>query len=153
MVQKTVHTPASLLYQWLINNELAGDPEITSELWPVYINFQPDKPDNLIVVTDSGGRIDGRGHNSKKSYKHPAVQLLVRARRDKEPEAYEKIFELDEKLDELVRETVVRDEDFAYQIKSVSKTTPITALGRSQESDRPSFSVNLLVDYMKVEGS
>lgn len=145
------HSAANILHKWLLLEGLVGNIE-TSENWPGFVNFMPDAPDNLVVLTDTGGTLDGRGHRSKKTYKHPAVQVRVRGGVAFEQEAFNLCERISQAFDSLVRKEVVIDDDSLYLVKSVSHTSTVTALGRGPESDRPSFVVNVLVDFEKAVG-
>lgn len=140
------HSPANILHAWLLVSSLAADPEApVDSLWRAYVNYKPDGVD-IVVVTDSGGRLDGRSMRTGRTYKHPAVQVLTQGAANHEQEAWDVIERIETALDKLKRKTVTLQEDFQYRINSATKLSVPTALGRSPETDRPMFSLNVLLD-------
>ena len=145
MTTKT-HSPAYIVWQWAFDLQLVGDIA-HKEKWPGFINYKPDKPNSIIIFTDDTGQPNGRGHKSRISYELPAVQIYVRAGRNKEQQAYDRCALFKAALDKASKVTVALDEDFSYEIKNFVKISPIRTLGRSPESDRPAFAIDTLLDY------
>lgn len=140
------HSPAQIVYEWALITKLLGDTDI-KETWPGFINFKPDKPDRVITISNTGGQLDGRGMKTRKTYEHPSIQFYVRGTRTGEAQAYDKCVAIKDAIDAVKNKMLTLDDDQHYILQHLSRTTSITALGRSPETDRPAFTINALVNF------
>lgn len=132
-----MHTPAAIIVQYLIDREQVTRPESHQD-WPVYYASLPDKPDRVVVVYDTGGRLDGRIQRTRETVIHPAFQVRLRCR--DYTAGFLKISALRTALDQILN-TLVEFEDVTYLIKSATQTTPIMVMGQD-ENRRDNFTLN-----------
>ncbi len=72
------HSPADVTAQLLIELGLATDPT-AGGAWPVFVNGEPDAPDDCLTVYDEGGQDDG-GLMAGELQAHYGVQVRCRTR-------------------------------------------------------------------------
>ena len=75
------HTPAEIVAQMLVDLGQANKYNLAGS-WPVFFSQQPVKPDNLVVVTNIGGRIHGRNHLTGWTRKHFGIEVAARSVRE-----------------------------------------------------------------------
>lgn len=111
--------------------------------WPVYVAYMPGSPDNVVVIYDTSGRMDGRLMATGQQITHPGVQIQVRG--VSYPTAFAKAQAIAEALDVQRRVEVVSGE-FTYTLHNISRTGDVLPMGIEQ-TDRPRhlFSVNAVL--------
>lgn len=142
------HTPADIVRQYLIDNDLGTLPS-AGETWPVFVSNEPNSPNNAITVYNTEGRIDGRSMQTGEQWEHPGVQIRVRATdyRTGHNKAELLILALDEQL---YRETIslsgVGGASGTYLLQSVSRTAALAYLGvEPAKGRRHLFTINAVV--------
>lgn len=143
------HSPARIVHAWLCFTGLISHPAESAACdklaWPGFVNFMPESPDGLVVLTDTSGIYLGRSMRGR-VFDKPSIQVRVRSAAIAEPEAWAKAAQIRKAFDRLVKPVrVIMQEDVTHTIQSISISTPVTALGRSRDTDRPNFSVNAFV--------
>lgn len=74
------HSPAEIVQGLLIGRGWVGDPEAsTLPSWPVYIDNEPDMPDNCITIYDTTPAIDGRTQVDGEQVQHDGIQIRIRS--------------------------------------------------------------------------
>ncbi len=147
-----LHSPADILHAWLLQNGHISDPS-SQRGWPGFVNHMPDKPDQCVVVSDTAGVVDGRGQSTNRTYRHNGIQIRTRGKRVDYGTSYQRLNLIAGALDELRRETVTLDEDSLYRINSVTQISTIISIGRSPETDRPGFTLNMSLDVEPIVSS
>lgn len=72
------HAP-SLIIAKLIQDLGLGTNPSASSAWPIYVDFSPDTPDQLIVVFTSSGELKGKDHVVGEEAEHYGFQISVRS--------------------------------------------------------------------------
>jgi hypothetical protein len=136
------HSPAQILAAHLIAAGLGTDPDNGGE-WPCYIALLPDKPDNLLVIYDTAGTIDGRIMATGETVEHPGIQVLVRGKTH--PVAWAKVRAVKEALDAINRTTVTvtGPTDTEYRVLGAHQRGTPLALGQD-DNGRMTFSLNAI---------
>lgn len=78
-----LHSAADLLQALLIDGTVGSDPALwlagtEGTAWPVFVNGEPDRPDNCITVYDTSDQFDGRSMLDGESWWHRGVQVRIR---------------------------------------------------------------------------
>jgi len=151
------HSPAEILQKAMIDSGLAEDPGYLSlgigahTLWPVIENFQPDAPDNVIIVYDTSGLAGSKGMISGARSEKPGFEILVRAM--ERSDARQKISSISTWLSKSLKRTEVEvgEEGDEYRIESVTLVGTIAFVGVEPDGKRRSlFSLNGRVSISQV---
>ena len=136
------HSPADILRYAIIALGHGYRPSDMNESeWKVYADMEVDKPDNLIVVYNTAGKIKGRMQPTGESVEHNGFQILVRTTDSQS--GRKKLAEIERDLLQDIRRTTVTIGTDAYMIKAVHKTSGILPLGKDQANkERFLFSFN-----------
>jgi len=137
------HSGANVLIPILVATGLVNLPN-TNRPWPVYLNFAPDQPDDIVTVYDVEGIDDGREMRGGQVIKHPGVQLRIRSRLY--PTGSNKGFRLRDALDAILNASVTV-ETKNYKVSSVQRTSDVLALGLEENGSRQLFTINGLITY------
>lgn len=117
--------------------------------WPAFYSDEPPKPDNLVVVFDTAGRVDSREMVQGKIVEHYGVQLLIRA--VDHATGWGKASDIRSWLAENVVEHTVNVEGTYYTVQAISKFGPLLTLGNeSPTSKRKVFTLNAMVSVTQV---
>lgn len=125
------HSPAYVIWQLLVDQNLATDPDNEST-WPAYINNNSHDVDDLIVVYDTQGRDSGKNQPSSELQEHHGLQFRIRASASQD--AFSKANAIQQTLDGLTNESVTISTD-TYTVYSIN-TSPIIRIGKEQPEDR-----------------
>jgi len=101
--------------------------------WAVYWNKDPQAPDQVLVVKDTGADQDGRDHRTGDYVQHPTVQVTVRAKTQDVAKA--KARAVVEVLKGL-RNTVVTVGPHTYRVAGFHLTTGVTPIGVEEQGTR-----------------
>lgn len=137
------HSPARVIKQYIIDQALGSDPDADDENdrtpWPVYRGREPDKPDDLIKVSDTQGTDDGFCQVDSEQQKHHGIQVMVRS--TDYDEGYRKALDIALLLDQANRASVsvelITEDDtgtggfpvYVYEIASIKTTTDVIPIG------------------------
>lgn len=137
------HSPADVIHQALVDLLLGVEPSDSPNMeWPVYVSSTPNLPDNLITITDTSARDNGRVMFGDRQEMH-GFQVLVRGVDHRT--GYQKSRAIAVALDAVYLRTV-RIDGVDYLIHSVTRTTDVLALGTEvPASKRQLFSLNAVV--------
>jgi len=135
------HQPAEIVSQLLI--DLGHGATVASgSAWPVYQLNLPDTPDNVIAVSDTDGRLQGRVHPTGHTEQKYGIQIRIRAQTI--PLGRNKGNAIALALDEDVyRDTVIIDSD-TYLVQAIHKTSQLLFLGPEPTSRRFLWSLNAI---------
>lgn len=78
------HSPARVLQQFLTDYGLGTDPELGTTgdeygEWPIFRGREPDRPDDLIKVSDTTPKSDGDSMVDGERQEHEGIQVFVRS--------------------------------------------------------------------------
>jgi hypothetical protein len=143
---------ADLIRLILIAEGVGVSTNTTTSVWPIYVSFLPDLPDNALVVYDTTGVLQGRAMGSGEVITKPGIQVRVRA--SNHPTGYAKAQAVTEVLDAIRKERVVIASGvFAgtYVVENVARTADILPMGVEGEGTerRHNFTINALLTARK----
>lgn len=142
-------SPAMVLRKMLQDAGKVTAP--TSNLaWPGYYSDEPPKPDNLVVVFDTAGRVQSREMVSGQIVESYGVQLLIRA--VDHSTGWAKANDIRTWMAEsVVQEAVEVDGDY-YTVAAISKFGSVLTLGNeSPTSKRKVFTLNAMMSITQEE--
>ena len=140
-------SPAQIVRQLLIDLDIGSEPEFTATLytgedWPAFYGAEPPVPDNLLLVNDTTGELDGRTFDGE-IQEHFGFQILIRS--IKHSVGWFKAFNLRATLAESVQYRDVRVGDESYLVHAISGIGQVLVLGKHGPSKRSLFTVNALL--------
>lgn len=141
-------SPAIILHQVLLDLSLGtNDPA----LWPVFVSFLPELPDQAICMYDTAGTLDGRLMSTGERIDH--FGIMIRVRSQLYPVAWEKVNEIALALDSVKRLSVAVSSEEFYVLHNVSRSGSIMSLGVEDEGSRRryDFTLNAVVTITKQE--
>jgi hypothetical protein len=112
--------------------------------FPCFVAYMPDDPDNLMVVYDTTGELDGRIMSTGEVVEHPGIQIMVRAK--DYPTGYEKCLQICKAFEEVKNLPVAISSMETYVVSSITRRSGIISLG-IDENDRKRrhyFSINFI---------
>ena len=138
------HSPAEILYQYLLDAEVIGPHD--DENWPSFINNNPPDVDSFIVVRDTAGRTQGKVHVTMETVMKDGVQIVVTS---DQLSSFRKTDEIKEALEIIFRELVTID-SISYIIQAATLTSTIIAMGKDlPEANTFSHSINAIVSVRR----
>jgi hypothetical protein len=144
---RLTNSPADVL-RWLIVQLGLGTNPDDDGSWPVYDSNEPSSPDDLIVVYDTAGEIQGREHHSGRSLEHYGAQIQVRG--SSKAVAWAKVDALVQSLEESVKNTLVTVSTLTYIIHAVTRRSGPMLLGREPATSRVLYSLNVVFTVSQV---
>lgn len=138
----------NILQQLLITLGLGTDPTL-NQPWPVFRAIRPDKPDNLLVVSETAGiEVGNRTWNGRVQV-HYGFQVLVRS--SDSDEASKKARLVWSTLNELVDHAVIPINSNFYCVDCVTTTGDVINMGMQQLQNRLHLrSVNAIADIKQL---
>ena len=120
--------------------------------WPGVINTNPDQPDDLIRVRDTGGVTQGRIQRGGEAIIKHGFQIMVRSDTDL---AFKKCKDIENALLLGVRLLTIPVEDFAgnqisVQLTNVKLISPTTFISVETNNLRRYYSLNALLTAMEI---
>lgn len=115
----------------------------TGGIWPIFIGYTPDSPDDVIVITDTTGAMDGQTQVDGEQCEHHGLQIKVRSKDN--PTGYVKIRALAVYVDENILRAGVTVGSNTYTVQAINRQGGVLHLGREAGSERDLFSINALV--------
>jgi len=110
--------------------------------FPCFVAYMPEDFDNLIVVYDTTGELDGRIMSTGEVVEHPGIQIVVRAK--DYPTGYDKCLQICKAFEEVKNLPVAISPTETYVVSSITRKSGIISLG-IDENDRKRrhyFSIN-----------
>ena len=145
-------SPAQIIRKLLLDTVLAGEfsaEEFSSDdfntAWPCYVGSMPDNPNECICVIDTGSLKDGRLLRTGEVIEHPACQIQIRARKFSTGWGKGKLIQ--DKVDSVVKATVVMDADTTETIHAISRAQSLLYIGTetSTTKRRQLFTLNITI--------
>lgn len=150
MSGKLIHSPAHILARLLIGlGEGVAPPPSSSSQWPIYYVNEPDRPDNVITVQNTTGRMFGREQISGETYKYHGIQFRIRSSVDED--AYSKAADIEDAIKDVYKDTVTIGAR-TYCVQSISQTTDIIDAGHEPETERVIHTLNALAEITDITG-
>lgn len=123
------HSPADILGYLLVSYGYGDDPEgIGTLTWPIFIDNEPDSPDNCITIYNSISRQQGRTQVDREIQEMHGVQLRIRS--SVSNEGYAKARQLAIFLDETQYADIITFGSATYCVHSFTRTSDIISLGK-----------------------
>jgi hypothetical protein len=123
------HSPADITRHLIIAMGLGSTPAgVNNEAWSVFCDNEPDRPDNCITVYNTVGRNNGRTHVDGEVQESHGIMVRVRSQDPKT--GFAKVRLIAVTLDQLIHQYIVTVDSDSYCVKSVNRTSDITALGK-----------------------
>lgn len=138
------HSPAEILYQFLVDSDVIGDH--TDASWPSFVNNNPPELDSFIMIKDTAGRTQGKIQVTSETVMKYGVQVVTTS---DQLSSFRKMDEIKEALETVLRELVTIDSD-SYTIQAVALSSPIIAMGKDlPEANAFKHSLNVLVSVRR----
>ncbi len=143
------HSPARIIAELLIAGGFGSDPERSiGSAWPVYIGREPDRPDQIIKVSNTAGMDDGFTHTEGERQESPGIQIMVRSVIDET--GYYLAKRIAGFLDQVQRTLVAIAEledigtgTIEYSLSSIMRTSDVLSLGSDTPAGkRQLFTIN-----------
>jgi hypothetical protein len=129
-----IHSPADIVRTLLSINLF--------EVWPVYVDSEPNTPDSVITIYDTSPRPDGRSMIDGEVWLHYGIQLRIRSL--DHPTGYAKATSIHDTLAEQVKRASVTLGGSVYLVWSVSPKGVIRMGKDKPSTKRNIFTVNAL---------
>lgn len=147
------HSPALIVANYLVDSGLASGPGPGGS-WPVFVNKEPDVPDECITVYDADGRLEGRTHVDGEMQEHAGIQVRVRVAPHRIVEGYQKTKTILRNFDTQVLRTLVTIGSNTYKIQAITRQSDVIPLGDESPTSRRYVQVaNALVSLTQLPGT
>lgn len=146
------HSPADVLRYLLIDKGMGTLPTDSLD-WPIFVDNEPDRPDECITIYNTTGRKNGRTIEGE-IQEHHGIQIRIRSAVSEE--GYPKARILATTLDEEVYTENVYISGSVYCVHSFSRVDDIRSLGKDTPTPtkRSIYIFNgLLMVRMKESGT
>lgn len=130
------YPPSRIVLEYLVTEGYGTDPDDDDEPeWPIYMTRHPDRPDNLILLTDTEGISNGDTQTDGERQDQDGLQIMVKAAHDED--AYRKIRQITVHLDSVARavslvpalSTGTGSDFYEFIIHGMQRTSGILGLG------------------------
>ena len=147
MTVALTHSPADIVRQALVDAEYGVTPTgATSDVWPIYCDSEPNKPDNCITVIDTTPRLQGRLQPTGETVEFPGIQVKIRA--ISHAVGWTKASAVSAGLDAIQLDTITISTS-TYLLYAVNKISS-AVLGKEQESNRHVFTINAVISVRQT---
>ena len=140
------HEPSAIVQQWMIDNGLGTDPAAASS-WPIYSTFRPDRPDSLITIYDSAGKVTGKSMPDREVQEQYGIKVLLR---DPSPVAGPTKARAIQTAFDAAYEDEVSLEGVTYLIHNFLRGERINTLGHETGNQRLLYSLNVTVNLRQL---
>jgi len=141
------HPPAEIIGQLLV--DLSVGTNTLSADWAVFIESEPDTPDESITVFDTANTYQGTIQISGETQEFHGIQVRVRGGRYST--AWAIVNDVAVKMDTQVKRDIVTLSSSTYNVHGAHRTSGPIHLGReSPQSKREIFTLNYLVSIRQV---
>lgn len=132
-----MNTAAEVVRQQLLNHAIVSE----NGVWPCFVSFAPDTPDNLVCIYDTAGKQDGRIMASGEAIIHPGIQIMVRGLDYNDVHSQMRKIWLN--TDAVRKVTVAISGGSTYSLLNVSRTGDVLNAGIESVSDRRRYVLTL----------
>ena len=141
------HSPADIIGQLLIDLAIGTDSQ--SADWSVFIQSEPDEPDECITVYDTANVLQGRVQPTGETQEQHGIQIRVRA--GTYPTGWAIANSICVKLDTQVNRDIVTIEGSTYNVHSVDRTSGPFHIGKDAPlGKREVFTINATASIRQV---
>jgi hypothetical protein len=142
------NSPAQIISQLLIDLSLGSAPA-DNDVWPIRFSGEPKSPDNVITVTDTVGKQDGRFQVDGQRQSHPGFQVRIRA--TNHVIGYAKAQTIAIALDESVQLAGVTVDGNTYRVYSISRVGDVFDLGKNHPTNNLNlFTINAVASLRQT---
>ena len=138
-----VDSPARVLAKLLV--DLGHVVDSTTVAWSVFVNDEPDKPDNAVTIYDTAGRLSSTGRVMSTGYRPGARGILVRVRSALPAAGWTRANRIAAALDEEVEWETVNVGGTLYTVCAVTRTTDLVSIGDESGTQRKLFTINAVM--------
>lgn len=142
-----IHSQAYILRSVLIYLSQASAPS-SQTTWPVFVDNEPNLPDNCITVYNTAGTEDGRAMISGLLFDHEGLQIRVRS--VDHPTGWNKLREIRDAISMSVRNLFLTVEGEPYRVNAVTRIQDVIPIGTEQTSKRLLFTLNCTISFNKL---
>jgi hypothetical protein len=135
-----------IVYELLLELELGTNPE-ENKPWPAFIGTLPDVKPQAISLFDMSIPTEGRIQSTGETIGHEGIQVRVTAKNYRT--AREKVFELKEAFDSIIKYTVPVENE-QYEIQAIHLMRQPAYIGQD-ENDRDHFTLDIKTISRKVD--
>lgn len=122
----------------------------TGQPWPIYVDQEPDFPDNCITIYETSGINEGKLMPTGEDVEHPGLQIQVRCEASQPPVGRKKTREIKSSLDQLTSPYSLSFEGISYTIYSFNPQGSIIPLGRDMTNkNRFLWTINYTVSLIR----
>lgn len=130
------HATSEIVQQMLINGGQGSLPE-EEEDWPVYADNEPNQPDNLIIIIDTAGVVEGRTSPDGETIEQEGIQITVRSTHPREgfvkARAIAKWIDDQDKFSVTLLETEGTAQH-SYRIEALNRVGSVMPIGKEQNA-------------------
>lgn len=141
-------SPAEVVHNYLIAQGLTFRPPATDlTKWYSYVAFLPTDPDQIVVLFDAGGDLDGRLMADGTQIIHPNVQVRLRSK------DYKTGWNKGEAIADLLQQAKmikVTIGALTYLIHAARMSMPLMPIGQEEKSERWEFTINYRLTLSEV---
>lgn len=143
------HPPSRVVLEALVSEGIGTDGSDETGEWPIYVSRSPDRPDDMLLVSDTQGVDFGDTQVDGERQERNGIQVMIRCA--DYHRGYAKALEVARFLDRLARLFVTVDDvgtgtgsvGTQYIIHSAKRTTNVIPLGSdTPQGKRQLFTVN-----------
>jgi hypothetical protein len=144
------HSPAGIIDAWLMGSNLTSDPE-QEKPWPGYTGYLPPTPDDVVACFDAEPLVVGRlltGYTVRRW----GVQVRVRVKPERYHVGWSKLTYIAQLCEQMTNERVrLHSPEYGeYILQSASIDSGPLFIGYDEETRRPSFTLNILVNIQRI---
>lgn len=138
------HSPADVVRHVLIGLGLGT----ASGAWPVFVDSEPNAPDNCVTVYDTQGLDQGRDMNSGEMLGPVGFQVRIRAADHQT--GWAKADAIAEMMAKSVYQRQVAISGRVYVVHAISRVGNVIRLGKEQNGNRSLFTVNAVTNVRQL---
>ncbi len=132
------NSPAEIIANLLVNKAYGTDPSL-NQTWPIEVADEPDSPDNVITIYDTGSISSGRSMVDGQQLEHYSIQIRVRSQTH--PVGWTKINQIAKGMDENIYLDTVTIGSNVYKVHAISRRGGIFPLGKEYPQSQRSLFV------------
>jgi len=135
-----IPSPADIVTRVFHSLKLGTDPGENGQ-WPIFVNVEPNEPDDVITVQDTEGAMEGRLQFPGTISEKPGIQIRIRSRNPNPSKPYQ----IRDAMDQTIRNNTVKVSGINYKLVSVSRQSNVISIGRDGNNGLFLFVINAQV--------